>query len=60
MRPDGERPWWRFVPEACRTGCHVVLTVPPGGETFSMTLVDARDEEMRVAAEYGFSTGDAD
>jgi hypothetical protein len=56
VRPDGERPWWRFVPEACRTGCHVVLAVPPEGETFSLTLLDARDEEMRVSAEYKFQT----
>ena len=32
----GERPWWRFVPDACRTGCHAVVTVPPGGETFRL------------------------
>ena len=52
----GPRPWWRFVPEPCRTGCHVVLSVPPGGETFTMTLLDARDEEMRVTAVCEFET----
>lgn len=56
VRPDGERPWWRFVPDACRTGCHVVLAVPPGGETYSLSLLDARDEEMRVVAVYDFTT----
>ncbi len=52
----GPLPWWRFVPDACRTGCHAVVTVPPGGDTFSLTLLDARDEEMRVAASYRFIT----
>ena len=56
VRPDGERPWWRFVPEPCRTGCHVVLAVPPGGETYSLTLLDASDEAMRVSAEFEFRT----
>ena len=52
----GERPWWRFVPDACRTGCHVVVTVPPGGERYSVSLLDARDEAMRVATERVFLT----
>ena len=52
----GELPWWRFVPDACRTGCHAVLTVPPGGETFRLDLLDARDEEMRVAETFEFRT----
>ena len=56
VRPDGERPWWRLVPDACRTGCHVVLTVPPGGETYTLTLLDARDEEMRVMETFAFRT----
>jgi hypothetical protein len=56
VRDEGERPWWRFVPEACRTGCHAIVTVPPGGDTFTLSLLDARDEEMRIAAEYVFQT----
>ena len=52
VRDEGERPWWRFVPDACRTGCHAIVTVPPGGETYTLTLLDARDEDMRVAIEY--------
>lgn len=51
-----DSPWRRFVPEACKNGCHIVVTVPPGGETFSIALIDARDETMRLAAEYGFKT----
>ena len=56
VRPEGERPWWKSVPPQCRTGAHVIVTVPPGGETFSISLLDARDEEMRVVAEYAFET----
>ena len=56
VRPDGERPWWRFVPPQCRTGCHAVLTVPPGGERYTVSLLDARDERMRLCAEYRFDT----
>ena len=44
------------VPDACRTGCHVVVTVPPGGERYSVSLLDARDEAMRVATERVFLT----
>ena len=51
-----DSPWRRFVPEECKNGCHIVVTVPPGGETFSIALIDARDETMRLAAEYGFKT----
>ena len=56
VRADGERPWWRFVPEQCRTGCHVVVTVPPGGERYDVSLIDARDEEMRVVGEFSKET----
>lgn len=52
----GPRPWWRFVPEACRDGCHVVLSVPRGGKRFSIALLDARDENMRVRERFEFST----
>ena len=51
----GERPWWRFVPAPCRDGCHVVVRVPRGGERFSIELLDARDESMRVRASYDFA-----
>ena len=52
----GPLPWWRRVPEACHTGCHAVLAVPPGGETFTLSLLDARDEDMRILATYDFET----
>jgi hypothetical protein len=28
-----------------------VIDVPPGGETFKLTLLDARDEDMRIVYE---------
>lgn len=38
------------VPVETRTGVHVVIKVAPGGETYKIYLVDARDEAMRVCA----------
>ena len=32
-------------------GVHSIIDVPPGGETFSLTLLDARDEDMRIVGE---------
>ncbi len=55
VRFDGARPWWKFVPDACRRhGCHVVLSVPPGGQSWEIELLDARDEEMRVCDRFEF------
>ena len=34
--------------EAVYGGVHSVIDVPPGGETFTLTLLDARDEDMRT------------
>ena len=42
------------VPKAVYDGAHIVLTVPPGGETYSLAFLDARDEEMKVINELGF------
>ena len=36
------------IPEATRFGVHVVVKVAPGGETYKIYLVDARNESMRV------------
>ena len=36
------------IPDATRFGVHVVVKVAPGGETYKIYLVDARDESMRV------------
>ena len=36
------------IPDATRFGVHVVVKVAPGGETYKIYLVDARDESMRI------------
>ena len=48
-RTAGDLPFFRDIaPEVCGLGAHVVITVPPGGETYSVTCIDASNEEMRV------------
>jgi hypothetical protein len=37
-----------LFPDEVYGGVHSIVDVPPGGETFTLSLVDARDEEMRV------------
>jgi len=36
------------VPEAVYEGAHIVLSVPQGGERYSLSFLDARDENMMV------------
>jgi hypothetical protein len=43
-------------PDEVYKGVHSVVDVPPGGETFTLTLLDARDEEMRVVFERSFKS----
>ena len=47
-RAEGGAAWMKDVPEAVYGGAHIVLSVPPGGESYSLAFLDARDEEMRV------------
>lgn len=49
-------PWIRDVPEPCFEGCHIVLTVEPGGEDFSLSFITARDESMIVREVRRFKT----
>jgi len=51
---EGGRPWMRNVPEAVYDGAHIVLTVPPGGETYKVTCLTAADETMRVKAVFDY------
>ena len=44
------------IPDATRFGVHVVVKVAPGGETFKIYLVDARNEEMRVTGCLNFKS----
>ena len=52
------RAWLRDVPEPVFSGVHLVVDVPPGGETYTVALVDARDESMRVDSVLRFRTRD--
>ena len=56
-RAEGDEPWMKDVPKAVYNGAHIVLTVPPGGETYSLAFIDARDEEMKVIDELSFVSG---
>lgn len=45
-----DMPFMKNVPPETKDGVHVVVKVAPGGETYWIYLVDARDESMRVRA----------
>ena len=45
-----------LFPDVVYGGVHSVIDVPPGGETFTLSLVDARDEDMRVVYTRLFSS----
>ena len=47
-RLDGGRAWMKDVPEAVYEPAHIVLSVPRGGESYSLAFLDARDENMTV------------
>ncbi len=47
-RAEDRRPWMKDVPEAVYEGAHIALSVPPGGESYSLSFLDARDENMTV------------
>ena len=51
---EGDRPWMRNVPEAVYDGAHIVLSVPPGGETYRITCLTAADESMRIKATFDY------
>ena len=56
---DAGRPYLADIaPESFEAG-HVVLTVAPGGATYSLAYVTADDESMKVTGAYDFvSCGD--
>jgi hypothetical protein len=47
-RAEGGRMWMKDVPNEVWEGSHIVLSVPPGGERYSLSFLDARDEKMTV------------
>jgi hypothetical protein len=55
-KSEGERFWMKDVPEAVYDGAHVVVTVPPGGERYSLSFIGASDEEMLVRSVMHFES----
>ena len=55
-RAEGDRAWMKDVPAEVYDGAHVVLTVPPGGEDYSISFIGAADEEMRVKSVLRFKS----
>ena len=53
---DAAESWLAGIPKELYTGTHIVLDVPPGGETYSLAFVDAADESMRVKSVLDFQT----
>lgn len=54
---DAGKAWLKDVVDAVKVeGAHVVLTVAPGGQSYTMTCLDPSDLELRVKAEYAFKT----
>lgn len=47
-RAEDGRAWMTDVPESVYEGAHIVLSVPPGGERYSLSFLDARDDNMTV------------
>lgn len=45
---DRNEPWFDMVPPELYFGSHVIFDVPPGGERYSVSVVRARDESMKV------------
>ncbi|NLE43056.1 MAG: MBL fold metallo-hydrolase [Lentisphaerae bacterium] len=45
------------VPDPAYGGAHVVVSAPPGGETFSISFLSATDESMRVLAVNEYASG---
>ena len=43
-----------LAPEVRGKGAHVVVTVPPGGERYTVTCIDASDEEMRILGKHEY------
>ena len=53
---DAAESWLAGIPKELYMGTHIVLDVPPGGETYSLAFIDAADESMRVKSVLDFQT----
>jgi hypothetical protein len=46
----------KCFPKEIYGGIHSVIDVPPGGETFTVSLLDARNEDMNVLSSQEFTS----
>ena len=53
---DAKMPWMPDIAPESFGGCHVVITVPPGGRTYTVACLDATDEKMKVIGAYDFKS----
>jgi len=51
---DAGEKWIADIEPATYVGTHIVLNVPKGGENYTMTAIDARNEDMTVLAALDF------
>ena len=56
---DQVEPWLGDVEPSTFEGAHVVIDVPPGGRTYSLYALEARDESMTVRAAHHFDSEEA-
>lgn len=53
---DAGKPWVKDIPEEVYEGGHVVIDVPPGGETYTVSVLTASDESMAVRGVFHFKS----
>jgi len=53
---DAATPWIDDIAPESFLGCHVVITVPPGGRTYTVACLTAYDESMKVIGAYDFTS----
>jgi hypothetical protein len=53
---DQGKEWMNNVPRATYEGAHIILNVEPGGKKFSISLLPAKDESMKVESVLRFKT----
>lgn len=53
---DAGKAWTKDVPKELYEGGHIVFDVPPGGKTYSMSVLSAADETMTVRGVFHFGS----
>ena len=52
---ESSKPYFKdIVPECHASGCHMVVNVAPGGDTFTVTFLSAEDESMKILGSRSF------